>query len=117
MIGLMPRYVPRPQKKRLPSFSLRARSRKRRLPASSGTFWEGTPEFPVAMVRPKSSGHVQYALGALTRWLAARWSWFKPRSIPVVVATLGMVGIVALSDYLAHHIDQKVPVAAKTSQK
>jgi hypothetical protein len=29
-----------------------------------------------------------------------------------------MVGIVALSDYLAHHIDQKVPVAAaKTSQK
>lgn len=140
MIGLMPRYVPRPLKKRLP-FS---RSRKRRLPASSprgctpphrqnrpgphpamarqapsfGTFWEGTSEFPVATVRPRESGaRVQYAIGALTRWLVARWSWFKPRSIPVVVATLGMVGIVALSDYLAHHIDQKQPVAAKTSHK
>jgi hypothetical protein len=109
MIGLMPRYVPRAPRKRLP-FS---RSRKRRLPASSGTFWEGTPEFPIATIRPRDGGHVQYAIGALTRWLVARWSWFKPRSIPVVVATLGMVGIVALSDYLAHHIDQKVPVAAK----
>jgi hypothetical protein len=114
MIGLMPRYVPRAPRKRLP-FS---RSRKRRLPASSGMFWEGTPEFPIATIRPRDGGHVQYAIGALTRWLVARWSWFKPRSIPVVVATLGMVGIVALSDYLAHHIDQKAPVpAAKTSQK
>ena len=113
MIGLMPRYVPRPPKKRLP-FS---RSRKRRLPASSGTFWEGTSEFPVATLRPRQSGaRMQYAIGALTRWLVARWSWFKPRSIPVVVATLGMVGIVALSDYLAHHIDQKQP-PAKMSRK
>lgn len=116
MIGLMPRYVPRPQKKRLPSFSLRARNRKRRLPASNGTFWEGTSEFPVATIRPRHRGHVQYAIGALTRWLAARWSWFKPRSIPVVVATLGMVGIVALSDYLAHHIEQKAPTAAAYPQ-
>ena len=107
MIGLMPRYVPRAPKKRLPF----TRNRKRRLPASSGMFSAGTTEFPVALIRPKHDGRVQYAIGALTRWFLARWQWFKPRSIPVVVATLAMVGIVALSDYLAHHIDQKPPVA------
>ncbi len=105
MIGLMPRYVPRPPRKRLPF----TRSKKRRLPASSGTFWEGKSEFPVATLRPREpQARVQYAVGALARWLVARWSWFKPRSIPVVVATLAMIGIVALSDYLAHHIDQKM---------
>jgi hypothetical protein len=108
VIGLMPRYVPKPPRKRLP-FS---RSRKRRLPASSGIFWEGTTEFPIATVRPKNNGHMQYAIGALTRWLVARWQWFKPRWLPVAVAALSMFAVVSAADYLAHHMGQKAPPKA-----
>ena len=54
---------------------------------------ERAAELPRRDVRPRHSGHARYAIGALTRWLAARWSWFEPRTLPVVVAPLGMVAV------------------------
>jgi hypothetical protein len=71
------------------------------------TFDHGPVEFPVASMRPREArGRVVAALGDLQRWLAARWEWFKPRSVPCAVACLGMIAIIASADYLAHHLDQ-----------
>ena len=107
MIGLMPRYVPKPHK-RLP-FS---RNRKLRLPASSGAYWEGKTEFPIATIRPTKNGHMQYAIGLLARWLVARWQWFKPRWLPVAVAALSLFAVVSAADYLAHHMHEKAQPTA-----
>ncbi|MDB4955397.1 MAG: hypothetical protein JWO36_2966 [Myxococcales bacterium] len=40
--------------------------------------------------------------GDLQRWLALAWDWFKPRTVPVIVAGIGMVFVLAATDYLAH---------------
>lgn len=70
-------------------------------------FWEGTTEFPIATVRPTKGGHVQYAIGALARWLLARWHWFRPRWLPVAVAAMSLFAVVRAADYLAHHMHDK----------
>jgi hypothetical protein len=74
-------------------------------------FDHGPHEFPVATARPTEPRARAIALVAdLQRWLAARWEWFKPRTVPCAVAGLGMIAVLASADYLAHHDD---PCAAK----
>lgn len=43
------------------------------------------------------------AAADLRRWLVARWAWFRPRTVPCVVAGLGMLFVLKSADYLAHH--------------
>jgi len=38
----------------------------------------------------------------LRSWLAARWQWLRPRTVPCAVAGLGMMAVLASADYLAH---------------
>lgn len=120
MIGLMPRYVPR-NRKRLTFTYTRPRRRPRRKDVHVGerssteilTFDHGPTEFPVAVVRPRDHGsRARAAVGDLHRWFLARWAWFKPRSAPLIVATLGMLAVVWSADYLAHHLDQPTPKAS-----
>jgi hypothetical protein len=117
----MPHYVPR-FRKRLP---LRKRPRGRRqnqapaiehvqaetmaLREASDLSRFGPTEFPVATLRPRARGRAVAAVAAFQRWLLARWQWFKPRTMPCVVAALGMLAVIAAADYLAHHIDQPKP--------
>jgi len=118
VIGTMPRYVPR-FRKRLSSSHLRTRPRRRRqkqarpierVQAERMAFDVGPAEFPVATLRPREArGRFVAAVAALQRWLFARWQWFKPRTMPCVVAGLGMLAVIAAADYLAHHIDQPKP--------
>jgi hypothetical protein len=56
-------------------------------------------ELPVATVR--SHGITAVASG-LRRWMAARWQWFRPRSIPVMVAVLGTAALVGSGRYLSN---------------
>ena len=117
MIGSMPRYVPRFRKK-LPFTYMRRKQRRRqkqampreRVQGETMAFDLGPTEFPVATMRPRDarSGAVA-AVAAFQRWLVARWQWFKPRTLPCVVAALGLVAMVAAGDYLAHHLDQPAP--------
>ena len=66
-------------------------------------FDQGPAEFPVATVRPRAPRARAIALAAdITRWLAARWSWLRPRTVPVLVAALGMILVLISADYLAH---------------
>jgi hypothetical protein len=121
----MPRYVPRFRKRiavtykrmrRRPprvqgAFSgQKAANRIERVQAETMAFDHGPAEFPMATIRPREArGRAVAAVAALQRWLLARWQWFKPRSMPCVVAGLGMLAVIAAADYLAHHIDQPKP--------
>jgi hypothetical protein len=63
----------------------------------------GPAEFPVAALRPREARARAIALvAALQRWLVARWQWFKPRTVPCAVASLGMIAVMVSADYLAH---------------
>jgi hypothetical protein len=60
-------------------------------------------ELPVATLVPhERRTQVIAELGALRSWLAARWSWLRPRTVPVLVATAGMFAVLMSADYLAH---------------
>jgi hypothetical protein len=63
-------------------------------------------EFPMATVLPREADAKLIALvGALQRWLLARWQWLRPRSVPCAVAGLGMLSVLAFSNFLAHYND------------
>jgi hypothetical protein len=119
VIGLMPRYVPRFRKRIAVTYSrMRRRAPRRqkeakrteRVQVETMAFDHGPSEFPMATIRPREArGRAVAAVAALQRWLVARWQWFKPRSMPCVVAGLGMLAVIAAADYLAHHIDQPKP--------
>ena len=121
MIGLMPRYVPRFRKRIAITYKrMRRRPARRkeatrieRVHSDTMAFDHGPAEFPMATIRPREArGAVVAAVAALQRWLIARWQWFKPRTMPCVVAGLGMLAVIAAADYLAHHIDQPKPEKA-----
>jgi hypothetical protein len=70
-------------------------------------FDRGPAEFPVATMRPLDAGaRVTALFGALEKWLAARWQWFRPRTVPCAVAGLGMMAVLWFSEYLTQeHAD------------
>lgn len=66
-------------------------------------FDHGPVEFPVAIVMPREPAARMIALvGDLRRWLFVRWSWLRPRMIPVLVAAFGTLFVLMSADYLAH---------------
>jgi hypothetical protein len=60
----------------------------------------GLREFPTAIVVPREP--VARARWELRRWATAKWAWFKPRTVPILVAVAGMIFVLASADYLAH---------------
>ena len=64
--------------------------------------FDGVRELPTATVRKAPDMRVGLLMGDLQRWLAARWSWFKPRTVPVLVAALGALAVVHSVNYLSH---------------
>ena len=69
-------------------------------------FDHGPAEFPVATAVPREPrARLIATVADLKRWVAARWEWFKPRSVPCAVAGLGMVAVIASAHYLAHQHD------------
>ncbi|HET9991734.1 MAG TPA: hypothetical protein VFQ65_24565 [Kofleriaceae bacterium] len=66
-------------------------------------FQSGPVEFPVATLRPHDPGsHVRALSGELARWLVAKWAWLRPRTVPVMVAALGLYAVLQSADYLRH---------------
>jgi hypothetical protein len=58
-------------------------------------------ELPVATVRRAPGSPVELLASDLKRWIAARWRWFKPRTIPVAVAFVGMLGVIESMNQLS----------------
>jgi hypothetical protein len=60
-------------------------------------------EFPIATLRardPRTQARV--LVGDLRRWLLSTVSWIRPRTVPFVVAALGLIAVLASADYLQH---------------
>jgi hypothetical protein len=110
--GWLPRYRPRALKR--PTLAYTRLKRRRASPRSqnqarsadvvnteSMLFDPRPAELPVATVRSGQSRTAAF-VGGLSQWLLARWQWFKPRTVPVAVAALGMFAMIEAAEYLAH---------------
>jgi len=97
----------------------RARSPLRRTGANrgrvdnEGMLWNQARELPTAtLLRAPNSGFAR-AIGALSRWGHDRWTWMKPRTLPALVALVGMFAVLNAVNYLARPpavaIDQSAP--------
>ena len=100
--------------------NVRKRSRQLRKLAALGhneiVFDHGPKEFPVATLRVRgATARTAALLGDLQRWLAERWSWLRPRSLPVLLAAAGTLAVMLSADFLAHdhghHLQPRVEQA------
>jgi len=105
----LPRLVPRTRKRTLAYTRRRPRRRKPRARAAervhheSVRFDRGPVEFPVATLVPRDArAHALALVGGLGRWLLDRWSWLRPRMIPVIASALGTLMVIASAEYLTH---------------
>jgi len=85
----------------------RAKPRARRAESShtdhTVIFHTGPTEFPIATVVPHdSASFARVATADLARWFTTKWTWLRPRTVPVLVAALGLVAVLASADYLRH---------------
>jgi hypothetical protein len=60
-------------------------------------------ELPIATLRARDP-HTQarVLVGDLRRWLLSTVTWLRPRTVPFVVAALGLIAVLASADYLQH---------------
>lgn len=58
-------------------------------------------ELPVATLVPRE--HQTRWRADLMTWLAAKWRWFKPRTVPMVVAFIGMLAVIGSATYLRNY--------------
>ena len=105
--GCMPRWRPFPKKRTL-AYTRARRIKRRPRPSRPAAmrhdeiviFDQGLTELPTATLVPKQRGLALIA--GLQRWMIARWTWLSPRTVPVLVATVGMILVLLSADYLAH---------------
>ena len=65
-------------------------------------------ELPIATVRPRASrARVKVLAGDLERWFGARWQWFRPRTVPVIAAFIGMLAVLGAGRYLSRLAQQR----------
>jgi hypothetical protein len=66
-------------------------------------FQTGQVEFPTATLVPHDpTAHAHALVGEFVRWLAAKWAWLRPRTVPVMFAALGLLAVLESADYLRH---------------
>ena len=58
-------------------------------------------ELPVATVVPRDGKSRLRA--DMFAWLSAKWRWFKPRTVPMIVAFVGMLGVIGSANYLRNY--------------
>jgi hypothetical protein len=64
-------------------------------------------ELPVARLHQR--GQLPSLSLALVSWLTARWQWLRPRTVPVIVAFIGMCAVMASAHYLSQLATQMPP--------
>ncbi len=75
------------------------------LPDEPVIFQTGPVELTMAILRSRTTSVRIRAM--LAQWRSSSWSWLRPRTVPVMVAALGLVAVLASQNYLRH-----VPVAS-----
>jgi len=61
-------------------------------------------ELPVATIVPRS--RKMQLRADLFAWLSTKWRWFKPRTIPMIVAFCGMLAVIGAANYLRNFARQ-----------
>ncbi len=56
----------------------------------------------MATVRRAPRSTLPRIAGELQHWLAERWTWLRPRTLPALVALLGMFVVLSAVNYLSH---------------
>ena len=112
MIG--PGWLPKPRawRKRTLAYTRRRRRRikthasaPQRVHHQAVIFDREPAELPVATLRPReASQRARVLVDHLRHWLAARWMWLRPRTVPVVAAAVGTLLVRARLDAL-HELD------------
>jgi hypothetical protein len=65
--------------------------------------FDGLPaELPTAMLLSGAS-HARHRVigGHLRHWLDDRWAWLRPRTVPMIVAFVGMLAVLGSTKYLS----------------
>jgi len=64
--------------------------------------FDGPADLPTAILRSRASeARHRVIAGHLYRWLALRWSWLRPRTVPLIVAFAGMLALLGATKYLS----------------
>ena len=60
------------------------------------------PELPTATLL-SSARHGRHRVigGHLRHWLSDRWAWLRPRTVPMIVAFVGMLAVLGSTKYLS----------------
>ncbi len=58
-------------------------------------------DLPMATVRRAPRSTIPRIVGELEYWLAARWAWLRPRTLPALVALVGMFAVLNAVNYLS----------------
>ena len=58
-------------------------------------------ELPTATLRRAPRTGMARAIGGLSQWLGEQWAWLRPRTVPVLVALVGMFAVLNAVNYLS----------------
>lgn len=82
-----------------------------------GWFSDRKAKLPVATLLPRrTDGRPAVITGALHRWVAHRWMWVKPRTIPLFVAFMGLLGVLNARHYLLQLARGPVPIESQAGE-
>ncbi len=85
-------------------------TRQRTLASGEVSFDHGPAEFPIATLRPRAPIATLTAWGGdLQRWLGKRVAFLRARTIPLIVAVVGMIATSAAGQYLQRAQARDVP--------
>lgn len=63
--------------------------------------FDGPADLPTATLRSRASAARHRVIAAdLLGWLATRWRWLRPRTVPLLVAFVGMLAVLGATKYL-----------------
>ncbi|HET7503554.1 MAG TPA: hypothetical protein VFK02_21175 [Kofleriaceae bacterium] len=65
--------------------------------------FDGYPaELPIATVVPGAcDARHRVISGRIVHWLVSRWAWFRPRTVPMIAAFVGMLAVLGATKYLS----------------
>lgn len=84
---------------------------------TAGMLFDGFPaELPIATLLP-SAAHSRHRVigGHLRHWLHDRWTWLRPRTVPMIVAFMGMIAVLGSTKYLSSFASAPIHAASLNS--
>jgi hypothetical protein len=83
-----------------------------------GRFVNRRAKLPVAMLLPRRTpGGSRELTGWLHRWCVQRWGWIQPRLIPLIVAFVGLIGVLNARRYLLELARGPAVVCAEPAER